>query len=102
MHTRRAPSGKKDGKYLIPAVSIEGKASTVQAHKLNNPHVPCHQMVMVNHEEVLRVVEGYLPRDVWGKSWWHASPSCKAGSSANFGTTAADFLRTECPRGFRR
>ena len=25
--------GKKDGKYLIPAVSIEGKASTVQAHK---------------------------------------------------------------------
>ena len=81
--------GKKDGKYLIPAVAIEGKASTVQAHKLNNPHVPCHQLVMVNHEEVLRVVEGYLPRDIWEKSWWHASPSCKTGSSANLGSTVA-------------
>ena len=48
--------GKKDGKYLIPAVAIAGKASTVQAPKLNNPHVPCHQLVMANHEEVLRVV----------------------------------------------
>ena len=35
------------------------------------------------------MVEGYLPRDIWEKSWWHASPSCKTGSSANFGTTVA-------------
>ena len=81
---------KKEGRYFIPAVAIEGNASTVQGHKLNNPHVPCHQMVMVNHEEVMKVVEGYLPRCCWVKSWWHASPSCKAGSSANHGTKAVD------------
>ena len=81
---------KKEGRYFIPAVVIEGNASTVQGHKLNNPHVPCHQMVMVNHEEVMKVVEGYLPRCCWVKSWWHAPPSCKAGSSANHGTKAVD------------
>ena len=36
---------KKDGKYFMPAVAIEGNPSTVQAHKINNPHVPCHQMI---------------------------------------------------------
>ena len=34
-------SVKKEGRYFIPAVAIEGNASTVQGHKLNNPHVPC-------------------------------------------------------------
>ena len=81
---------KKDGKFYIVAVSIEGKASTVQCHKLNNPHIPCLQLWMTNHEQVLEAVEPFLPRDTWTKSWWHASPSCKAGSQANFTSTARD------------
>ena len=83
-------SVKKEGRYFIPAVAIEGNASTVQGHKLNNSHMHCHQMVMVNHEEVMKVVEGYLPRCCWVKSWWYTSLSCKAGSSANHGTKAND------------
>ena len=68
--------GKKDGKHLVVAVSIEGDAITVQAHRLNNPNVPMHQLMMANHEEVLAAVERYLPRAFWSKSWWYASPSC--------------------------
>ena len=82
--------GKKGGKHLVVAVSIEGDAITAQAHRLNNPKVPMHQLMMANHEEVLTAVERYLPRAFWSKSWWHASPSCKKGSCANYGQSPAE------------
>jgi hypothetical protein len=82
--------GKKDGKHLVVAVSIEGDAITAQAHRLNNPKVPMHQLMMANHEEVLAAVERYLPRAFWSKSWWHASPSCKKGSCANYGQSPVE------------
>ena len=82
--------GKKDDKHLVVAVSIEGDAITAQAHRLNNPKVPIHQLMMANHEEVLAAVERYLPRAFWSKSWWHASPSCKTGSCANYGQSPAE------------
>ena len=46
--------------------------------------------MMANHEEVLAAVERYLPRAFWSKSWWHASPSCKKGSCANYGQSPAE------------
>ena len=87
---RRVCQVKKNGKHLVVAVSIEGDAITAQAHRLNNPKVPMHQLMMANHEEVLAAVERYLPRAFWSNSWWHASPSCKKGSCANYGQSPAE------------
>ena len=69
---------------------IEFSLITAQARRLNNPKVPMHQLMMANHEEVLAAVERYLPRAFWSKSWWHASPSCKKGSCANYGQSPAE------------
>ena len=54
--------GKKDGKRLVVAVSIEGDAITAQAHRLNNPKVPMHQLMMANHEEVLVALRRLIQR----------------------------------------
>ena len=43
--------------------------------------------VVVNHtitsepDKTLECVEKYFLRDLWRNSWWHASPSCKKGST---------------------
>ena len=49
-----------------------------------------HHLVMANHKTVLAAVERYLPRAFWSKSWWHASPSCRKGSCANYGQSPAE------------
>ena len=55
--------------------------------------------VVVNHtitsepDKTLECIEKYFPRDLWRNSWWHASPSCKKGSTANFNRQELDLCR---------
>jgi len=38
----------------------------------------------VSFKRTLDLVAKYVPRDTWWLTYWHASPSCLEGSSANF------------------
>ena len=55
--------------------------------------------VVVNHtvtsepDKTLECIEKCFPRDLWRNSWWHASPSCKKGSTANFNRQELDLCR---------
>ena len=74
---------KRDGKFVITALVIEADAEVCETHRLNNPSAPVLQMHMVSHGEVLKAARAYLPKRHWGRTWIHASNSCKKASASN-------------------
>ena len=78
---------KYNGYHVIPAVAVEGDTEVAATHRLNHPGVPIINMTMVNHADTLQAISSIFPRSLWSKAWWHASTSCKDGSTANFGTS---------------
>jgi len=74
----------KFGLSFQVVLAIDCDEKVIKIHQETFPDIPVVQHRLgVSYEKTERVIAKYVPREEWWKTYWHASPSCVEGSTAN-------------------
>lgn len=65
-------------------LAIDNDDRTIDVHRLTFPSIlVVKHRLGESYQKTLEVISRYVPRDIWSLTYWHASPSCLEGSTAN-------------------
>ena len=76
---------RKEGRYhIVTALAVDSDPVAEQTHALSMPHIPTVCYKLANTEDSLALLYRYVPKALMGKTYIHASNSCRQASTGNF------------------